>query len=460
MIDKFKDECGVFGIFDENGLDVSLLTYFGLYSIQHRGQESAGIAISNGQEITYHRGMGLVPEVFTEENIRRLKDGNIAIGHVRHSVKGGNLPQNTQPLVTKYKKGNMALAHNGALINAADIRRDLEEKGAIFQTTTDSEVMANIIARSSDAGLESALKTMMGTIKGAYALAIMTEDKLIGIRDPHGIRPLALGRLKDSYVIASETCAFDVIGAEYIRDVRPGEIIIINKEGLTSIQTPVPLQSSFCIFEFIYFARTDSVIDGISVHASRREAGRILARESPVDADIVIGVPDSGTTAALGYAEESGIPYREGLIKNRYVGRTFIKPTQAIREQSIRVKLNPLRRIVRGKRIVMVDDSIVRGTTSKAIVEMLRLAGAKEIHMRISSPVIQYPCFFGIDTPDRDRLIAASSTVDEICEKIGADSLKYLSIDGLLKTVESSGCTFCLGCFNGEYPIECKERGV
>lgn len=459
MLDKFEDECGVFGIFNRDGLDVSRLTYFGLYAIQHRGQESAGIAISNGQEITYHRGMGLVPEVFTEENIERLDGGNIAIGHVRHSVKGGNLPQNTQPLVTKYKKGSLAIAHNGALINTSAIRQELEEKGAIFQTTTDSEVMANIIARSSDAGLESALKTMMSAIEGAYALAIMTEDKLIGIRDPHGIRPLALGKLKNSYVLASETCAFDVIGAQYIRDVRPGEIIVIDREGLTSIQTPMPLQSSFCIFEFVYFARTDSVIDGISVHASRREAGRILARESPVDADIVIGVPDSGTTAALGYAEESGIPYREGLIKNRYVGRTFIKPTQTIREQSIRVKLNALRRIVRGKRIVMVDDSIVRGTTSRAIVEMLRFAGAKEIHMRISSPIIKYPCHFGIDTPDRDALIGASSTVEEICEKIGADSLEYLSIDGLLKTVESSGCSFCLGCFNGQYPIKLEKRG-
>lgn len=456
MLDKFKDECGVFGIFDRDGLDAPLLSYFGLYAIQHRGQESAGIAVSNGKEIIFHKGMGLVPEVFNEENINRLKDGGIAIGHVRHSMKGGNLPQNTQPLVTKYKKGNMALAHNGALINSYDIRQELEEQGAIFQTTTDTEVMANIIARSSSQGLEKALEAMMGIIHGAYALAIMTEDKLIGIRDPHGIRPLALGKIKNSYVIASETCAFDVIGAEYIRDIRPGEIVVITKEGLTSIQTPMPLQSSFCIFEFIYFARTDSVIDGISVHTSRREAGRILARENPIDADIVIGVPDSGTTAALGYAEESGISYREGLIKNRYVGRTFIKPTQAIREQDIRIKLNALRRIVRGKRIVMVDDSIVRGTTSKAIVDMLRLAGAREIHMRVSSPMIKYPCHFGIDTPDREDLIGAAHTEEEICEILGVDSLKYLTIDGLLKTVESSGCSFCLGCFNGEYPMKCE----
>lgn len=458
LLDKIKDECGVFGIFDKDGHDIALLTYFALYAIQHRGQESAGIAVSNGNDIVYHKGMGLVPEVFTEESLKALKIGSIAIGHVRHSVKGKNFPQNTQPLVTKYKKGNMAFAHNGTLINAHIIREELEEKGAIFQTTTDSEVMANIIARSSDEGLEKALKIMLNSIKGSYALVIMTQDNLIGIRDPHGIRPLVLGKLKNSYVLASETCAFDAIGAEYIRDVRPGEIIIISKEGLKSIQTPVPLQSSFCIFEFVYFARTDSIVDGISVYEARRDAGRILARENPVDADIVVGVPDSGTTAALGYAEESGIPYREGLIKNRYVGRTFIKPTQAIREQSVRIKLNALSRLVRGKRIVLVDDSIVRGTTSKAIVELLRLAGAKEIHMRISSPPIKYPCFFGVDTPDRDELIGASSTVEEICEEIGADTLSYLSIDGLLRTVESSGCSFCLGCFNREYPMECEGR--
>jgi len=458
LLDKIKDECGVFGIFDKDGHDIALLTYFALYAIQHRGQESAGIAVSNGNDIVYHKEMGLVPEVFTEESLKALKIGSIAIGHVRHSVKGKNFPQNTQPLVTKYKKGNMAFAHNGTLINAHIIREELEEKGAIFQTTTDSEVMANIIARSSDEGLEKALKIMLNSIKGSYALVIMTQDNLIGIRDPHGIRPLVLGKLKNSYVLASETCAFDAIGAEYIRDVRPGEIIIISKEGLKSIQTPVPLQSSFCIFEFVYFARTDSIVDGISVYEARRDAGRILARENPVDADIVVGVPDSGTTAALGYAEESGIPYREGLIKNRYVGRTFIKPTQAIREQSVRIKLNALSRLVRGKRIVLVDDSIVRGTTSKAIVELLRLAGAKEIHMRISSPPIKYPCFFGVDTPDRDELIGASSTVEEICEEIGADTLSYLSIDGLLRTVESSGCSFCLGCFNREYPMECEGR--
>ncbi len=456
LLDKLKDECGVFGIYDKDGHDVALLSYFALYALQHRGQESAGIAVSEGQDIIYHKNVGLVPEVFTEGDLEKLKTGNIGIGHVRHSVKGGNLPQNTQPLVTKYKKGSMAFAHNGALINASTLREKLEEGGAIFQTTTDSEVMANLIARFSDNGFENALEKMVQNIKGSYALTIMTEDKLVGIRDPHGIRPLALGKLGNSYVLASETCAFDAIGAEYIRDVRPGEIIVISNEGLTSIQTPVPLQSCFCIFEFIYFARTDSIIDGISVYTARRDAGRILAMENPVDADMVVGVPDSGTTAALGYAEESGIPYREGLIRNRYVGRTFIKPTQAIREQSVRIKLNALERIVKGKRIVLVDDSIVRGTTSKAIVELLRLAGAKEIHMRISSPPIKYPCYFGIDTPDRDELIGAQSTVEEICENIGADSLSYLSVDGLLKTVESSGCSFCLGCFNRQYPMECE----
>lgn len=453
-LDKLKDECGVFGIFDKDGLNVGEITYFGLYALQHRGQESAGIAISTGDDILYHKDMGLVPEVFDEKIIDSLKDGKIAIGHVRYSTEGGSYLHNAQPLVTKYKKGSMALSHNGSLVNSHALRQDLEDKGAIFQTSIDSEVMANMLARYSDEGLEEAIKRMISEVKGSYALVIMTEDKLIGIRDPDGIRPLALGKLDNSYIIASETCAFDAVGAEYIRDVKPGEIIIVDKEGLKSIQTPTPLKSSLCIFEFIYFARTDSTIDGVSVYMARKDAGRILALEQPVDADLVIGVPDSGTTAALGYAEASGIPFGEGLIKNRYVGRTFIQPSQHMREQGVRIKLNALRRTVKGKRIVMVDDSIVRGTTSKAIIEMLRLAGAKEIHMRISSPPVKYPCYFGIDTPDRDELIGANLPVDKICSEIGADSLSYLSMEGLLKTVEGSGCHFCLGCFDSNYPMD------
>ncbi len=444
------------GIFDQDGLDVQEIVYFGLYALQHRGQESAGIAVANGSEIIYHKGMGLVTEVFDDNAMASLSGGKAAIGHIRYTTSGDRMHANAQPLVTKYKKGSMALAHNGRLSNADDLRRELEETGTIFQTNLDIEVIANLIARSIDLGLEDALKKMISMIQGAYALLFMTEDKLVAIRDPLGIRPLALGRLGNSYVIASETCSFDTIGADYIRDVKPGELIIIDKDGLTSIQTPIPLSSALCIFEFVYIARTDSTIDGISVYMARKDAGARLAAEHPVEADLVVGVPDSGTTAALGYAEASGIQFGEGFIKNRYVGRTFIKSNQRLREQGVRVKLNALRRIVRGKRIVVIDDSIVRGTTSKKIVEMLRLAGAKEVHMRISSPPVRFPCPYGIDIETSDQLIGHSYQVDEICKIIGADSLGYLSQEGLLKTVEGSGCDFCRGCFSGNYPTDVK----
>ncbi len=453
LSDKLNEECGVFGIFDQDGLAVQELTYYGLYALQHRGQESAGIAVADGHAIRYHKARGLVPEVFDGETLDALQGGKIAIGHVRYPTYGDTSVYNAQPLVIKYKKGFLALAHNGSLINAEMLRSELEEAGAVFQTSVDSEVIANLIARQIDEGLETAIQNTMSKLKGSYALLLMTEDKLIAVRDPYGMRPLALGRLGHSYVVASESCAFDAVDAEFIRDIKPGEIIIISQDGLKSIQTPVPLKSGLCVFEFIYFARTDSTIDGISVYGARKEAGKILAVEHRVDADLVIGVPDSGTTAALGYAEGSGIPFGEGLIKNRYVGRTFIKPSQAVREQGVRIKLNALRKIVKGKRIVMIDDSIVRGTTSKKIVEMLRLAGAREVHMRISSPPVRFPCYFGIDTPTKEHLIGAKYSVEEICRIIGADSLGYLSIDGLLKTVEGSGCDFCLGCFTGEYPI-------
>ena len=346
------------------------------------------------------------------------------------------------------------MAHNGSLTNADRLRSELEEAGAVFQTSADSEVIVNLIARQIDLGLEAAITSTISRLRGAYALLLMTEDTLVAIRDPYGMRPLALGRIDNSYVVASESCAFDTVGADFIRDVKPGEVIIITQDGLKSIQTPAPLSSALCIFEFIYFARTDSVIDGVSVYTARKEAGKILASEHPVEADLVIGVPDSGTTAALGYAEGSGIPFGEGLIKNRYVGRTFISPSQSIREQGVRIKLNALKKVVKGKRIVMIDDSIVRGTTSKKIVEMLRLAGAREVHMRISSPPVRFPCYFGIDTPSKEQLLGASYSVDEICRIIGTDSLEYLSMEGLLKTVETSGCEFCLGCFNGQYPVE------
>ncbi len=442
------------GIFDQDGLDVQDIVYFGLYALQHRGQESAGIAVANGNEIMYHKGMGLVTDIFDDHTMASLSGGKAAIGHVRYTTSGDRLYANAQPLVTKYKKGSMALAHNGRLSNAEALRRDLEETGTIFQTNLDIEVIANLIARNIDLGLEDALKKMVSMIQGAYALLFMTEDRLVAIRDPLGIRPLALGRLGNSYVIASETCSFDTIGADYIRDVKPGELIIIDKEGLMSIQTPIPLSSALCIFEFVYIARTDSTIDGISVYMARKDAGARLAAEHPAEADLVVGVPDSGTTAALGYAEASGIPFGEGFIKNRYVGRTFIKSNQRLREQGVRVKLNALRRIVKGKRIVVIDDSIVRGTTSKKIVEMLRLAGAKEVHMRISSPPVRFPCPYGIDIQTSDQLIGHAYQVDEICKIIGADSLGYLSQEGLLKTVEGSGCDFCRGCFSGSYPTD------
>jgi amidophosphoribosyltransferase len=456
--DHMEEECGVFGIYNNDGLEVGELSYFGLYALQHRGQESAGISVSDGTRTRYHKNLGLVADVFDLNKLESLNEGHIAIGHVRYSTTGASEYTNSQPLVIKYKKGTIALAHNGSLINAQELRKELEEKGAIFQTAIDSEIIANLIARLGAEELENAIQHTMTRIKGSYAITLMTEDKLIGIRDPLGIRPLALAKLNDSYVLASETCAFDAIGAEYIRDVKPGEIIVIDKDGLRSIQTPAPLQSSLCIFEFVYFARTDSIIEGIGVYQARKDAGRYLAAEHPVEADMVIGVPDSGTTAAIGYAEASGIPFGEGLLKNRYVGRTFIQPDERMRELGVQIKLNALKRNVYGKRIVMIDDSIVRGTTSKRIVEMLRLAGAKEVHMRISSPPVKYPCYFGMDTPSKNQLIGATHSVERIRQLIGADSLSYLSLGGLLKTVEGSGCGFCLGCFNGEYPLDIEDK--
>ncbi|HHU62842.1 MAG TPA: amidophosphoribosyltransferase [Clostridiales bacterium] len=461
LLDKPREECGVFGIYDVDGIDCVDICYYGLYALQHRGQDSAGIAVSTERGIIYHKQMGLVVDVFTMEKLQQLDRGNIAIGHVRHSLAGDCHTVNAQPLVIKYKGGDIALAHNGKLTNALELRQELEESGAIFQTSIDSEVIATLIAQYRDQDLVTAVKKTLRRIKGSYAITMMAKDKLIGIRDPHGIRPLALGKINNSYVLASETCAFDVIGADYIRDVKPGEIIIIDKNGLTSIQTEVPLKSGLCIFEFVYLARTDSIIDGISVYQARMDAGRYLAMEHPADVDMVIGVPDSGTTAAIGFAEQSNIPYGEGLIKNRYVGRTFIQPSQSMREQALRIKLNALRKMVQGKRIAMVDDSIVRGTTSKMIVDMLRTAGAREVHMRISSPPVVSPCYFGMDTPSTKQLIGAAYTVEEIEKLIGADSLGYISIESLLKTVEGSSCQFCTGCFDGRYPMEvsCLNKG-
>jgi len=457
--DKFHDECGIFGIYNKNNFNPAEMTYFGLYALQHRGQESAGIAVNDNGTIIYHKEMGMVPEVFDDVIIRHLQ-GKVAIGHVRYSTAGESLKENAQPLVVKYTKGHMAVAHNGNLVNANQIRADLETKGCIFQTTTDSEVIAALLSREriKHHSIEDSLVEVMKQVKGAYSLLVMTPHKLIAARDPLGMRPLCIGKKEDSYIFASETAALETVGAEFIRDVNPGEIVVVNEDNLRSIQTEVSEASRMCIFEYIYFARPDSVIDGASVYEARLEAGKILAREFPVDADLVIGVPDSGLVAALGYARESGIPYGEGLMKNRYIGRTFIQPSQGMREQSVRLKLNPFRNQVEGKRIILIDDSIVRGTTSKRIVKMLKDAGAKEVHMRISSPPVKYPCYFGIDTPHRQHLIACHNTVEEIAETIGADTLQFLSIEGLKKTPIGARCGFCTACFDGNYPIKVSKE--
>ena len=451
--DKLKEECGVIGIYDpEEYEDISRLTYFGLIALQHRGQESAGIAVSNGK-MHYYKEMGLVQEVFSDEILKRLK-GRVAIGHVRYSTTGESYVANAQPLVVKYKGGSIALAHNGNLINAAVLRDELEDKGSIFQTSIDSEVIANLIARNYKLGFKEAIIHSDQRIKGAYALTIICENKLIGVRDPNGLRPICVGKLGNGYVLASESCALDVTGAEFIRDVEPGEMVVIDEEGIESIKFDNNTRKALCSFEFVYFARPDSNLDGKSVYNSRRNAGRILARQYPADADMVIAVPDSGTVAAIGYAEESGIPFGEGLVKNRYVGRTFIEPDQKTRELAVRLKLNPLKLNLKDKRIVLIDDSIVRGTTSKRIVSMLKDAGAKEVHVRVSSPPVKYSCFFGIDTPERKKLVGAQYSIEEIKEMIGADSLGYLSVEGLYESIGMPSDSLCKACFDGNYPME------
>ncbi|MBZ4647063.1 MAG: amidophosphoribosyltransferase [Petroclostridium sp.] len=454
-LDKLNEECGVFGIYDNDGHDCARLTYYGLYALQHRGQESCGIAVNDDGTIIYHKDMGLVPEVFNDVILNHLK-GQIAVGHVRYSTTGASLRENAQPLVTKYVKGTLTVAHNGNLVNAAEIRSELEKSGAIFQTTIDSEVIAYLIARERVrcGSIEDAVAQMMKQVRGSYSLVVMSPRKLIGARDPYGIRPLSIGKLENSYILASETCALDSINAEFVRDVEPGEVVVIDKNGLRSLKSNCIGRSNLCIFEFIYFARPDSIIEGASVYETRKEAGRILAKEHPVEADLVIGVPDSGVSAAVGYAEESGIPYGEGLIKNRYIGRTFIQPEQSQREKGVKIKLNVLKSSVEGKRIVMVDDSIVRGTTSGRIVQMLKDAGAKEVHMRISSPPFKWPCYFGTDIPSRKQLVASTHSIEEIRQIVGADSLGYLSIEGLSKMAIGARCGFCKACFSGEYPME------
>ena len=459
--DKFREECGVFGVYAVNessefcNIDVSRVTYYGLYALQHRGQESAGIAVCNKGTILHHKDMGLVPEIFDDVVLNHLK-GNIAIGHVRYSTTGASMRENAQPLVVKYRKGQFALAHNGNLVNSSHIREKLEENGAVFQTTIDSEVIANVIAKNrlASSEIEDAICMTMNEIKGSYALVIMTSDKLIGVRDPHGIRPLCIGTIDGGYVIASETCAIDAVGAKFLRDVEPGEIVVIDNEGVRSVKAVTAQKTSLCIFEYVYFARPDSFIDGASVQRARLEAGRRLAIEHPVEADLVIGAPDSGLTAAIGFSRESGIPLGQGLIKNRYVGRTFIQPEQGQRENGVRIKFNSMKDEIKGKRIVMIDDSIVRGTTTKRIVQILKESGATEVHMRVSSPPVKFPCFFGIDTPSRKQLVASSHSVEEIRKMIGADSLGYLSLEGLLATPVGVKCGLCTACFCGNYPME------
>ncbi|HYE80932.1 MAG TPA: amidophosphoribosyltransferase [Clostridia bacterium] len=451
--DKLKEECGIIGIYDKGNMEIESLTYYGLIALQHRGQESAGIAVNRDGIVTCYKEMGLVSEVFDDKILNLLK-GDISIGHVRYSTTGDSFAANAQPLLVKYKKGNIAVAHNGNLVNADSVREQLEDQGMIFATTTDSEVIASLIARNYRSSIEEAIQDTMEIIKGSYALVIMTNDKLIGARDKHGLRPLVIGKIGNGYVLASETCALDTIGAGFVRDVKPGEIVIIDEKGIRSIQSRTVEKHAVCIFEYVYFARPDSVMDGISIYQAREKAGRILAKEQPAEADVVICVPDSGTPAAVGYAQQSGISYAVGLIKNRYIGRTFIQPSQVTREIGVALKLNPLRANIEGKRVVMVDDSIVRGTTSRKIVQALKDAGAKEVHVRVSSPVVTHSCYFGIDTPTREELAGALNRIEAIRERIGADSLGYLSTEGLLESVGSKGDGFCTACFCGKYPMD------
>ncbi len=462
---KLKEECGVFGIYDFDGNDVASTIYYGLFALQHRGQESCGIAVSDTQgpkgQVQSYKGMGLVHEVFTGEGLAGMK-GDIGVGHVRYSTAGESTRENAQPLVLNYIKGTLALAHNGNLINAPELREELAYGGAIFQTTIDSEVIAYHIARERVQAptAEEALARAMKKLKGAYSLVVMSPRKLMGARDPFGFKPLCIGKRDHAYILASESCALDTIGAEFVRDVRPGEIVTITKNGISSdTRMCIPkAQEARCIFEYIYFARPDSRIDGVNVYQSRVLAGKYLAMDSPVEADLVVGVPESGNAAALGYSLQSGIPYGTAFVKNTYVGRTFIKPKQSSRESSVRVKLNVLKDAVKGKRIIMIDDSIVRGTTSDRIVSMLKEAGALEVHMRVSSPPFLWPCYFGTDVPAREQLIAYERTVEEIRRMIGADSLGYLRLERLEEMV--GGLSVCKGCFTGKYPIEPPVRDI
>lgn len=451
-----NEECGVFGIWGHP--EASQITYYGLHSLQHRGQEGAGIVSTDGEKLVAVKGEGLVNEVFGNGRLQDLGAGKAAIGHVRYATAGGGGYENVQPLLFHSQSGSLALAHNGNLVNANALKHQLETMGSILQTTSDTEVLAHLIKRSGYTLLKDRVKNALSMLKGAYAFLIMTETEMMVALDPNGLRPLSLGKLNDAYVVASETCAFDVVGAEFIRDIEPGELLIIDNGGLHSERFTLHTQRAMCSMEYIYFSRPDSNIDGINVHTARKSLGKQLAMESAVEADVVTGVPDSSISAAIGYAELSGIPYELGLIKNRYVGRTFIQPSQSLREQGVKMKLSPVRGVVEGKRVVMVDDSIVRGTTSRRIVKMLRDAGATEVHVRISSPPIKNPCFYGIDTSTHEELIASSHSVEEMREIIGADSLAFLSPGGMVEAIDRpfDGETRgqCMACFTGKYPTE------
>ena len=462
MFNSVHEECGVFGIFENKTTYVSQSVYLALYALQHRGQEACGIAVNDDGVFSHFKGAGLVPDVFPSERLQSLGKGNMAIGHVRYSTTGGKDMGNIQPLVIRHIKGNLALCHNGNLVNADEIRKDFELSGGIFHGTSDTEAIAYSIVsnRLKCKTTEEAVERTMGVIKGAYSCVVMTATKMIAFRDPNGFRPLCIGKTADGAIcVSSESCALDTIGAEFVRDVLPGEIIVISNEDIKSIKTRCAEKSSICVFEYIYFARPDSVIDGASVQHARMRAGRFLAKEHPVEADIVIGVPDSGLDAALGYSQESGIPYGIGFIKNRYIGRSFIQPSQEQREDAVKIKLNAVKENIAGKRVIMIDDSIVRGTTCARIVRLLREAGAKEVHMRVSAPPFKHPCYFGTDIDSRDYLIACQyKTVEEIAKVIGVDSLGYLSVEATHKIAEGANVKFCDGCFTGSYPLPVPEQ--
>ncbi|MCL2227036.1 MAG: amidophosphoribosyltransferase [Oscillospiraceae bacterium] len=461
--DKVNDECGVFGIYSKHtGTAVAQQAYLALFALQHRGQESCGIAVCDDGLIRHHCDLGLVPDVFSRDTMESLGSGNISIGHVRYSTMGTNIRANAQPLVIRHIKGAMAIAHNGNLTNAVALRKEIELAGAIFHSSNDTEVISYIItkARLTASSIEEAVETAMGQMQGAYSLVIMSPTKLLAVRDPCGFRPLCMGELDGDIIFASESCALDSLGAKFVRDIEPGEIVVADKDGVRSITTHCKKRKSgLCLFEFIYIARPDSTIDGVSVHSARLRAGALLAKAYPIDADVVIGVPDSGIDAALGYSRQSGLPYGVGFIKNRYIGRTFIQPTQGERELSVRIKLNTIDTTIKGKRVVLIEDSVVRGTTTSWIVNLVRKAGAKEVHMLVASPPYLHPCYFGTDVDNRGTLIAHKMSVDEICRHINADSLHYLSLDDVEKIAEGSMREFCTGCFTGDYPLPVPAAG-